>query len=151
MVHGLSRHATQRMVKSICDWIPPSGTRHHPRFAMVHTPVLIVVLFSCISLCLSLRLRMSETRPSWTLLPSSVSLPNAMYSNRPGTWAHDTMSRRVHEDILPRIIDDNADLLGGSIAFYMELHASVTSHPSRRMTSHVYIIAHTHACNRSAG
>ena len=55
---------------------------------------------------------MSETRPSWSLLPSSVNLPTSMYSNEPGTWAYDTMSRRVHENILPRIIDDNADLLG---------------------------------------
>ena len=79
---------------------------------MAHVVALIVVLFCLISLSSSVRLRMSDTRPSWSLLPANVNLPNAMYSNVPGTWAYDTMSRRVHENILPRIIDDNADLLG---------------------------------------
>jgi len=35
-------------------------------------------------------------------------LPNGMKSNIQGTWAYDTMSRRVVTDIIPRIIDDNS-------------------------------------------
>jgi hypothetical protein len=35
-------------------------------------------------------------------------LPSQMKSNIPGTWACDTMSRRVVSDIIPRIIDDNS-------------------------------------------
>jgi hypothetical protein len=38
-------------------------------------------------------------------------LPPGMVSDTPGTWAHDTMSRRVVEEIIPRIINDNADEL----------------------------------------
>ena len=35
------------------------------------------------------------------------SLPPPMTSTEPGTWAYDTMSRRVSEEIIPRIINDN--------------------------------------------
>ena len=35
-------------------------------------------------------------------------LPQGMKSNVPGTWAYDTMSRRVVSEIIPRIIDDNS-------------------------------------------
>jgi hypothetical protein len=35
-------------------------------------------------------------------------LPPSMRSNIPGTWAYDTMSRRVVSEIIPRIIDDNS-------------------------------------------
>ena len=45
-------------------------------------------------------------------LPNGGNLPAAMTSNKPGTWAFDTMSRRVITDILPRIIADNAEVLG---------------------------------------
>ena len=38
-------------------------------------------------------------------------LPPAIKSNVKGTWAFDTMSRRIHADILPRIISDNSELL----------------------------------------
>ena len=38
-------------------------------------------------------------------------LPDIMRSDVQGTWAFDTMSRRVVEDILPRIIKDNTDEL----------------------------------------
>ena len=38
-------------------------------------------------------------------------LPPPMRSNVEGSWAYDTMSRRVVEDILPRIIEDNSDEL----------------------------------------
>lgn len=40
-----------------------------------------------------------------------LSLPPIIKSNVPGTWAFDTMSRRIHSDILPRIIADNSDEL----------------------------------------
>ena len=42
-------------------------------------------------------------------LPST--LPKLMRSNVEGTWAYDTMSRRVVKDILSRIVDDNSDEL----------------------------------------
>ena len=38
-------------------------------------------------------------------------LPPFMRSNIPGTWAYDTMSRRVITDILDRIVNDNSDEL----------------------------------------
>jgi hypothetical protein len=38
-------------------------------------------------------------------------LPEQMRSNIEGSWAYDTMSRRVVSDILTRIIDDNSDEL----------------------------------------
>jgi len=34
-------------------------------------------------------------------------LPQPMRSNVPGTWAHDTMSRRILEEIFPRVLSDN--------------------------------------------
>lgn len=45
-------------------------------------------------------------------VPLGDVLPAKMRSNKQGTWAFDTMSRRVHENILPRIIEDNAEMLG---------------------------------------
>jgi len=38
-------------------------------------------------------------------------LPPAILSNVPGTWAYDTVSRRLRETILSRIVADNADTL----------------------------------------
>ena len=35
-------------------------------------------------------------------------LPPPLVSDEPGTWAHDTMSRRVREDILARVYSENA-------------------------------------------
>ena len=90
--------------------------------------MFIAIVFSLLlSLVSSLRLHMSDTsRPSYSLLPPAVNLPKEMYSNQPGTWAYDTMSRRVHEDILPRIIDDNADLLGNSsLSLFVSLSLSL--------------------------
>ena len=42
---------------------------------------------------------------------SLKNLPPPMRSNQPGTWSYDTMSRRIADDILPRIIENNADIL----------------------------------------
>jgi len=42
---------------------------------------------------------------------TSLSLPPPITSDVPGTWAFDTMSRRIVADILPRIIEDNSDEL----------------------------------------
>ena len=91
--------------------------------------MFIAIVYSLLlSLVSSLRLHMSDTsRPSYSLLPPAVNLPKEMYSNQPGTWAYDTMSRRVHEDILPRIIDDNADLLGNSsLSLFLSLSLSLS-------------------------
>lgn len=41
-----------------------------------------------------------------TALPR-ISLPPEITSDIPGTWAYDTMSRRVREDILMRIFREN--------------------------------------------
>ena len=35
------------------------------------------------------------------------SVPPKIFSNVEGTWAHDTVSRRLHEDILERVFVDN--------------------------------------------
>lgn len=40
-----------------------------------------------------------------------VSLPKPITSDQPNTWAYDTMSRRIHTDILLRIIEDNKEEL----------------------------------------
>ena len=38
-------------------------------------------------------------------------IPPVITSETPGTWAHDTVSRRLREDILARVFRDNADVL----------------------------------------
>jgi Damage-control phosphatase ARMT1-like domain len=38
-------------------------------------------------------------------------IPEPIYSDIPGTWAYDTMSRRVDQEILQRTYQDNKDLL----------------------------------------
>ena len=45
------------------------------------------------------------------LTPDGV-LPPPIYSNEPGTWAYDTVSRRLRENILSRVFSDNENLLG---------------------------------------
>ena len=42
---------------------------------------------------------------------STQDLPPVLRSNVPGTWAHDTMSRRIRNDIAARILNDNKDFL----------------------------------------
>jgi hypothetical protein len=37
-------------------------------------------------------------------------IPEPIYSNIPGTWAYDTMSRRVDEEILQRTYNDNKEM-----------------------------------------
>ena len=49
--------------------------------------------------------------PHAPLTPDGV-LPPAILSNVPGTWAHDTVSRRLRDTILSRVFADNAHLLG---------------------------------------
>lgn len=49
-------------------------------------------------------------------LAMKLSLPPPLKSNVPGTWAHDTMSRRVSADIFPRLIADNADRLNSPVS-----------------------------------
>ncbi len=67
------------------------------------------ILFIIVSLILVSSEKMTRltSKRFETLLP----LPDVMRSNKPGTWAFDTMSRRVNDDILERIIDDNAEEL----------------------------------------
>lgn len=47
-------------------------------------------------------------------LPKATPMPEALTSNVPGTWAYDTMARRIREEILQRVIDDNKDVLDGA-------------------------------------
>ena len=45
------------------------------------------------------------------------STPPVITSGEPGSWAHDTVSRRLREDILARVFRDNAEVLAsGTIA-----------------------------------
>jgi hypothetical protein len=48
----------------------------------------------------------TTTDPKGPNLP----IPDPIYSDIPGTWAYDTMSRRVNEEILQRTYDDNKDV-----------------------------------------
>lgn len=61
-----------------------------------------------ISLSLS---KMSSITSSSSLFSKShlarISLPPPMFSNSPGSWAFSTMTERIVNDILPRIISDN--------------------------------------------
>ena len=42
--------------------------------------------------------------------PKYAPMPDMLTSTAPGTWAHDTMSRRVVEDILDKVVyGDNED------------------------------------------
>ena len=58
-------------------------------------PYLLVALFLASLLCLLMSAKVK---------PPSIALPPKLRSNVPGTWAFDTMSRRIHTDILPRIV-----------------------------------------------
>eukprot|EP00536_Pseudo-nitzschia_multiseries_P010701 jgi/Psemu1/203910/e_gw1.336.9.1 len=40
----------------------------------------------------------------------NLPIPEPLYSDTPGTWAYDTMTRRVDEEILQRTYDDNKDV-----------------------------------------
>eukprot|EP00529_Nitzschia_sp_RCC80_P022196 CAMPEP_0113468152 /NCGR_PEP_ID=MMETSP0014_2-20120614/15201_1 /TAXON_ID=2857 /ORGANISM="Nitzschia sp." /LENGTH=492 /DNA_ID=CAMNT_0000360519 /DNA_START=250 /DNA_END=1728 /DNA_ORIENTATION=- /assembly_acc=CAM_ASM_000159 len=43
-----------------------------------------------------------------------LTIPEPICSDVPGSWAYDTMSRRVDEEILQRTLEDNIDVLGTS-------------------------------------
>ena len=47
-----------------------------------------------------------------TRLPRAP-VPGPLLSNEPGTWAYDTMSRRVREEILGRLFEENKEELDG--------------------------------------
>eukprot|EP00793_Prasinoderma_coloniale_P000557 PRCOL_00003705-RA len=61
----------------------------------------------------------------------SLPLPPPILSNVPGTWAYDTMSRRVRDAILARLYDDNPDLtdaqLGKLRALEVELESAAST------------------------
>ena len=48
----------------------------------------------------------TTTNPKGPNLP----IPDPIYSDIPGTWAYDTMSRRVNEEILQRTYEDNKEI-----------------------------------------
>ena len=56
------------------------------------------------------------------LTPDGI-LPPAILSNEPGTWAHDTVSRRLRENILSRVFSDNAAMLAKDPAAEAALRA----------------------------
>ena len=56
------------------------------------------------------------------LTPDGI-LPPAILSNEPGTWAHDTVSRRLRENILSRVFSDNAAMLARDPAAEAALRA----------------------------
>ena len=62
--------------------------------------------FSTIS---SSKLGMAMSASSSTTPKPKLSIPPAICSDVPGTWAYDTMSRRVNEEILQRTYEDNAE------------------------------------------
>lgn len=69
--------------------------------------------FIIVHIIISLILVLSEkiTRLTSTRFKTLLPLPDVMRANKPGTWAFDTMSRRLNDDILERIINDNAEEL----------------------------------------
>ena len=50
-------------------------------------------------------------------------IPPVITSETPGTWAHDTVSRRLREDILARVFRDNADVLAAGTDAEVNLRA----------------------------
>ena len=65
-------------------------------------PFVVVIVIVCISSVIAST--MESTRLTGKL---TGGLPPPMTSTEPGTWAFDTMSRRVSKEIIPRIINDN--------------------------------------------
>jgi hypothetical protein len=59
----------------------------------------------------------ATTTPSSNNPKPRLPIPEPIYSNIPGTWAYDTMSRRVDEEILQRTYDDNKDMFENNKAF----------------------------------
>lgn len=53
-------------------------------------------------------------------------LPAPLLANVPGTWAHDTMSRRVREEILARVFREN-DLSAGAVAALRGLDGEIAA------------------------
>eukprot|EP00977_Amphora_coffeiformis_P007536 scaffold1650_cov163-Amphora_coffeaeformis.AAC.2 len=53
----------------------------------------------------------SSTQPQQQQHQPRLALPEPLRSNTPGTWAYDTMSRRVDGEILERTVADNTDFL----------------------------------------
>lgn len=52
----------------------------------------------------------SSTTTASTSPKPRLPIPEPIYSDTPGTWAYDTMSRRVDEEILQRTFEDNQDV-----------------------------------------
>jgi hypothetical protein len=80
----------------------------------------LLLLVTCLSTRSSAFLQQPATRSSSSTNMSATSstnanpkpklpIPDMIYSDKPGTWAHDTMSRRVNEEILQRTYEDMKD------------------------------------------
>lgn len=75
---------------------------------------VMISRFVSVFLCLCWAMYSTKTQLcSGMRLPfkKRLTIPNPVRSNVPNTWAYDTMSRRIHENILPRIIEDNSEEL----------------------------------------
>eukprot|EP00898_Chlorokybus_atmophyticus_P005673 jgi/Chlat1/6106/Chrsp40S09029 len=59
--------------------------------------------------------------PTNSLWSDPSQLPPRLRSDTPGTWAHDTMSRRVRTDILARVFTENADRLKEDVQAAVDL------------------------------
>ena len=61
------------------------------------------------ALCIGAAAAMAPTKIR-SATPKFAPMPDMLTSTIPGTWAHDTMSRRVVEDILDKVVyGDNED------------------------------------------
>lgn len=70
--------------------------------------IRLLLLLLLLNFIRSLQLNMSSFTSRLPIDKGLLPIPNGMKSNIQGTWAYDTMSRRVITDIIPRIIDDNS-------------------------------------------
>src|SRR6056300_1738346 len=63
-----------------------------------------VLLFQTVS---AFTMRAAETCPKTGNPLPSLPIPEPLLSLTPGTWAYDTMSRRINEEILQRTYEEN--------------------------------------------
>lgn len=94
-------------------WTPTPcglGTRSQPAASSVPLFFLLLLLLTVASFVdpgLALQQPPSMAMAARLPPPRASPMPPMLVSNVPGTWAHDTMSRRVREEILQRLLEDN--------------------------------------------
>lgn len=65
------------------------------------------------------------------------STPPVIVNNVPGTWAHDTVSRRLREDILARVFRDNASVIEGEAEINLRQLEDELSTASTSVIKHI--------------